>query len=155
YGTQAAAGVINVVTRGYTDSFNGQANARADTNDSWGLDAYVRGKAGPGNFVVYASKDRSDGFQMFDPVQPSATDRKRAYDVATIRPKSPIAFTDQLSLDARYAYTDPKLDYLRPVLTASGANSRKEYLGSAAVVYTPMSTLEFQVKAYWYKWDSH
>jgi outer membrane cobalamin receptor len=155
YGTQAAAGVINVVTRGYTDAFNGLITARSDTNDSWGADGYIRGKMGPGNFVLYASKDKSDGFQQYDVVQPSATDRDRGYDVSTIGAKYRINFTDQLSLDARYQYTDATLDYLQPRLTAFGENSREENLGSLALAYAPMESLEFQVKGYWYKWDSH
>jgi len=55
YGTQAAAGVINAVTRGYTDDFNGTVSVGADTNDSTHVDGYVRGAAGPGNYVLYAS----------------------------------------------------------------------------------------------------
>ena len=84
YGTQAAAGVINMVTRGYTDEFNGQVNIGADTNDGYHVDGYVRGQAGPGNYVVYASQDKSDGFEPFDTFQPSSTDRNRGYDVKSI-----------------------------------------------------------------------
>jgi vitamin B12 transporter len=42
YGTQSAAGVINFVTRGYTDDFNGLVNLSADTNDGRHIDGYVR-----------------------------------------------------------------------------------------------------------------
>ncbi len=46
YGTQAAAGVVNVVTRGFTDDFNGQVNANVDSRGGTNVDGYVRGSLG-------------------------------------------------------------------------------------------------------------
>src|SRR5690606_35823396 len=54
YGTQSAAGVINIVTRGYTDALNGMVTVAGDTNDSLHYDGYVRGRVGPGNYVLFA-----------------------------------------------------------------------------------------------------
>ena len=81
YGTQAAAGVINVVTRGYTDELDGQVRVGVDTNQGYHADAYVRGQGGPGNFVVYLSQDKAEGFDTYTNVQPSVTDLDRKYDL--------------------------------------------------------------------------
>lgn len=154
YGTQAAAGVINVVTRGYTDELDGQVSIGADTNDGTHFDAYVRGKFGPGNVVLYGSQDKADGFETFTAFQPSATDRTRGYDVDTIGAKYRLEFTDTLSLDARYQHTDAALDYPGARLTAFSENVRDEDIASAALDYSPSDQLQFLVKGYYHWWDS-
>lgn len=155
YGTQAAAGVINVVTRGYTDAFNGQINVGGDTNDSLHLDAYVRGKAGPGNYVLYASQDKSNGFDAYDVRQPSATDEDRSYDVNNIGAKYRFAFTDRLSVDARYTHTDARLDYPGARLIAYSKNERDEDIASIGVNYDMSEAVQLQLKGYWHDWDSN
>ncbi|MEZ5938983.1 MAG: TonB-dependent receptor [Hyphomonadaceae bacterium] len=155
YGTQAAAGVINVVTRGYTDDFNGQVTVGGDTNDSLHFDAYVRGKAGPGNYVLFGSQDKSDGFQAYDVVQPSATDRNRSYDVNSFGGKYRLTPTDQLSFDARYQHTDARLDYPGARRTAYAKNERDEDIASLGVNYDASETVQIQIKGYWHDWDSN
>ena len=155
YGTQAAAGVINMVTRGYTDEFNGQVNIGADTNDSYHVDGYVRGAAGPGNYVVYASQDKSDGFEPFDTFQPSSTDRNRGYDVKSIGAKYRFEATDRLSFDGRYQYTKANLDYSSPINTASAENQREVQIFSLAATYDLSDQVQILAKGYYHWWDSH
>lgn len=154
YGTNAAAGVINVVTRGYTDEFDGLVSVGGDTNNAYHADGFVRGKAGPGNYVVYASQDKGDGFQMFDNVQPSSTNRERSYNVRTIGAKYRLNFTDRLSLDARYQHNDADLEYLRYNRSAYGANRRDEEIASLGLDWRATDELEFLVKGYWHDWDT-
>lgn len=155
YGTQAAAGVINVVTRSYTDDFNGQVNVGGDTNDGLHLDAYVRGAAGPGNYVLYASQDKSNGFDAYDVRQPSATDTDRSYDVNNIGAKYRIELSDQLSVDARYTHTDARLDYPGARLVAFSKNERDEDVASIGVNFEASEQLQLQLKGYWHDWDSN
>lgn len=155
YGTQAAAGVINMVTRGYTDAFNGQVNLGADTNDGYHADAYVRGAAGPGNYVIYASQDKSDGFEPFDTFQPSSTDRNRGYDVKSIGAKYRFEATDRLSFDGRYQYTKAELDYSSPINTASAENQREVQIVSLAATYDVLDQVQVLAKGYYHWWDSH
>ncbi|WP_326490611.1 TonB-dependent receptor [Sphingobium sufflavum] len=93
YGTQAAAGVINVVTRGFTDNLNGQVNAAVDSFGGNAVDGYARGSIGDHHFVAYATHNQSLGFQPFSRQEPSATDRRRGYDLwsagLNIRSNSP------------------------------------------------------------------
>ncbi|MET0376438.1 MAG: TonB-dependent receptor plug domain-containing protein, partial [Rhizorhabdus sp.] len=81
YGTQAAAGVINVVTRGFTGDFNAQVNAAVDSFGGNAVDGYARGAIGDHRFVVYATHNQSAGFQPYSRQEPSSTDRKRGYDL--------------------------------------------------------------------------
>ena len=155
YGTQAAAGVINVVTRGYTDDFNGTVSVGADTNDSYHVDGYVRGAAGPGNYVLFASQDKSDGFEAFDVYQPSSTDRDRGFDVKNIGAKYRFEATDRLSFDGRYQYTNAELDYANPVNTASAKNQREVQIASLAADWRATDQVQVLAKGYYHWWDSH
>jgi vitamin B12 transporter len=155
YGTQAGAGVINVVTRGYTDDFNGLVTAGADTNDGYHLDGYVRGKGGPGNYVLYASHDKADGYEPYTQSTPSAFDKKRGYEVDEVGGKYRLALGDNLSFDARYSHVDARLDYPSVKQVAYSQNRRKEDLASLGVDYQANAWASFQVKGYYYKWDSH
>ena len=154
YGTQAAAGVINVVTRGYTDEFDGLVEVGADTNEGYHADGYVRGKAGPGNYVLYASHDEADGFETYTTVQPSVTDRNRSYEVTTFGGKYRLALTDALNIDARYQHNDAALDYPGARLTAFAENDRDEDIASIGVNYDPTDEFAVRVKGYWHDWDT-
>ncbi len=154
YGTNAAAGVINVVTRGYTDDLNGLATIGGDTNDSVRADGYVRGKAGPGNFVLYASHAESDGYRLFDNVQPSVTDQDRGYNVQSYGVKYRLALSDNLSIDARYQHNDAKIDFLRYNRTVFSENRRDEEIASLGIDFKATDNLQFLVKGYWHDWDT-
>lgn len=154
YGTQAAAGVINVVTRGYTDEFNGLVEVGANTNDGFNVDGFVRGAAGPGNYVLYASHDEADGFETYTNVQPSVTDRNRSYEVTTFGGKYRLELTEDLSLDLRYQHNDAALDYPGARLTKFAQNVRDEDIASFGLNYAPADNMELQVKGYWHDWDT-
>lgn len=155
YGTSAAAGVINVVTRGYTDQFDGLATIGGDTNNTYHLDAYIRGKLGPGNYVLYGSKDQSDGYDAYTHFEPSSTDHKREYNVASIGGKYRWDVTDQFSLDARYQHTEAHLDNLNPAFVPYSKNNRDEEIASVSANYAFSDNLKLLVKGYWHDWDTH
>ncbi|MDP3495319.1 MAG: TonB-dependent receptor [Hyphomonadaceae bacterium] len=154
YGTQAAAGVINMVTRGYTDDFNGLVTVGGDTNDSIHVDGYARGKAGPGNYVVYASQDKSNGHDLYDARQPSSSDTDRSYDIWSAGGKYRIELTENLAIDARYQHTDARLDNPNATLVAFSKNERDEDIASLGVDFQATEWAQLLVKGYWHDWDS-
>src|SRR5580692_2128074 len=85
YGTEAAAGAINIVTKAFSDTPDGAVSVGGDTNKSAHFDTYYRDTVGRSHFVVYLDVDTSSGFQPFrtQDYQPSGTDRDRAYHVYT------------------------------------------------------------------------
>jgi outer membrane cobalamin receptor len=154
YGTQSAAGVINIVTRGYTDDFNGLVNVGADTNDGRHIDGYVRGKAGPGNYVLFASHDKGDGFETYDAFAPSTTDRNRSYDLLNYGGKYRFELGDRIAIDARYQHTDAAVDNTAPRLIAYSVNERDEDIASIGVDIEAADWAQVFVKGYWHDWDS-
>ena len=154
YGTQSAAGVVNLVTRGYTDDFNGLVNVGADTNDGRHIDGYVRGRAGPGNYVLFASHDKGDGFETYDAFAPSTTDRNRSYDVLNYGGKYRFELGDRIAVDARYQHTDAAVDNTNPRLIAYSVNERDEDIASIGVDIKAADWAQVLVKGYWHDWDS-
>jgi outer membrane cobalamin receptor len=154
YGTQSAAGVVNMVTRGYTDDFNGMVTVGGDTNDSLHYVGYVRGKLGPGNYVVFASQDKTDGFETYDTFAPSSTDRDRSADLLNFGAKYRFELGDRIAIDARYQHTDARLDNTNPRLVAYSKNERDEDIASIGIDIEAADWAQVLVKGYWHDWDS-
>ena len=81
YGTQSVAGVVNVVTKSFSDSPQGRVGLAVDGNDGVHANVDYRASSGGHQFVLYASSDEADGIQPYgdEDIQPSATDRYRGY----------------------------------------------------------------------------
>jgi vitamin B12 transporter len=154
YGTQAAAGVINVVTRPYSDAFDGQATVGGHTHGGVRADLMVRDTVGPHRFVAWASKDEADGYRSFDVFQPSATARRRGYDVVSFGGKYGVDLAEGLGLNLYYQHTDAHLDYPGARLTKLSFNDRDEEIASASLDWTAREDVQVSVKGYLHDWDS-
>lgn len=152
YGTQAVAGVINVVTRSFSDAPSGSINVGSDSNGGLHASGYVRGALGDHNLVAWASKDRTDGYEIYDVYQPSTTSRKRAYDVGSFGLKYGYDFTDNLRLAVQGIHTEATLDY--PSVRGNSVNDRNEEIIRARLDYTPSDRAQLFVKSYYHDWDT-
>ncbi len=157
YGTQAVGGVVNIITKPFTDQTTGKLEAGGDTNQSWDVDGYVSGSIGGHKLVAYASHDQAVGFQPFPTAdfQPSATDRHRGYRLTTLGGKYAYDFSDQLRFSAGYQHTQGFVDSIRPTDAAMATNDRNEELASAKIDWLPSDMLQVYVKGYWHDWASH
>ncbi len=154
YGTQAAAGVVNVVTRGFTNDFNGQINASVDTWGANAVDGFVRGALGDQRFVAYASHNQSEGYKPFSRMEPSATDRKRGYDMWTAGLKYQYEIAPDLNLNAFWQHTEAKIDNLSPTLVNGSRNDRNEEIAGVRLDYTHSETVQFFLKGYFHDWKT-
>ncbi|ATQ42934.1 TonB-dependent receptor plug domain-containing protein [Caulobacter mirabilis] len=152
YGTQASAGVINVVTRPFSADLAGSLSAGADTNDGLHLNGAISDSFGGHKLVAWLSKDKSDGYEIFDAYQPNLTDKKRGYDVLSGGVKYGYDFTDDLSLMLTYIRTSAALDY--PSQNGVSVNDRDEQIGIVRLDYTPDSGPQFFIKSYYHQWDT-
>lgn len=150
YGTQSVAGVVNVVTKSFSDSPQGQVEVAADSNDGIHANVHHRASGGGHQFVVYASKDESDGFQPYRDadIQPSATDRNRGYDVAMVGLKYAYNFSERSRVTLHYQHTDADLDFARPFLNHNTVNSRDEDIVTLKYDLQATENIGFFVKAY-------
>ncbi|WP_404476388.1 TonB-dependent receptor plug domain-containing protein [Novosphingobium sp. BL-52-GroH] len=154
YGTQASAGIINVVTRGFTDDFNGQVNGSVDSRAGTSVDGYVRGGMGGHRFVAYASRNQSDGYMPYSAYQPSLTDRKLGYDLWSAGLKYQYDLAPDLALNAQYQHTEAKLDNLSATRIKESRNDRNEEIASVRVDYTADDGFQFFLKGYFHEWKT-
>jgi outer membrane cobalamin receptor len=156
YGTQAVAGAINIVTKPFRTDLGGQITAAVDTNQGRHLDANVASSLPVGQFVLFGSADKSEGYQPFrnQDYQPSATDRNQSYDVYTIGAKYQVDLTQQLRFTGSYQHTDADIDLLQPYKTARDVNMRKEDIATAKLDYQATDNLGLFVKTYWHNWHT-
>jgi vitamin B12 transporter len=157
FGTQAVAGVINIVTREFTDQPSGRFEIGGDTNDSFTASAYASGALAGHKLVAFASYDEARGFRPFpeDEFQPSATDRHRGYRLTSGGLKYAYDLTRDLRFSASYIRTEGWVDFARPTDAARAVNRRDEQIAMAKLDFTPTERLALFVKAYWHDWDSH
>ncbi len=157
FGTQAAAGAINIVTKAFSESPDGALTLGGDTNGGKHADGYFRDKFGKHQIVLFASEDQSPGLQPYPDAdfQPSSTDRRRSYDVMNLGGKYALSATDALTLTGAYQHTTAKLDFAAPARSAVNFNARDEDLASAKVDFEPSEAAKFYAKAYYHRWTSH
>lgn len=152
YGTQAVAGVVNVVTKAFTDDVQGNFSIGADANDG----KHLSGAVSTSRWVFYGSNGKADGY---DPVraqdyQPSALDRERGYDVTTLGGKYAYDFSDAVRFSAAYQRTKADLDYTLPFLNVYQVNSRDEDLLTAKLDVDVTGWASVFLKGYYHKWDT-
>ncbi len=156
YGTQSVAGVINVVTRGFSDTTDGNVGIGFDDNEGVHADAFVRGKLGDTHIVLYGSSDVNDGFEPYhrDRFQPGVTDFNRGYDVQTFGAKLATPITDKLTFSLGFQYTDADLDFWQPSLVVKDLNAREEKLLTGKLDYAVSDRVGVYLKAYYHDWDT-
>jgi outer membrane cobalamin receptor len=164
YGTQAVAGVVNIITKAFSETRDGQIQGGFDTNRGGHLNGFARASRNGHRFVFFGSTDNATGYRPFSDAEltPSTTDVRRGYDVLTLGAKYAYDFSRQLRLSALYQRSDVTLDNIRAGRTsrtqsgglAAAYNDRTAYLASTKLDFTPRPTTEFFFKAYYNVWDS-
>jgi len=154
YGTQAAAGVINIVTRSFSDEFGGAVDGSIDSFGGTEIGGYMRGSVGSHRLVAWASHNKSDGYRPYSAFQPSATDRERSYDLWSVGGKYQIELGSDLLLNAQYQHTESKLDNISATRTRESRNDRNEEIASVRLDYVGNDTVQLFLKGYYHDWDT-
>jgi len=156
YGTQSVGGVINVVTKAFTQETEGNISAGFDGNDGTHFNADVHGATGDHQFVLYASYDDADGFQPFDSsaYQPSGTDRERGYEVATVGIKYRTDLSERSQISVMYHRTENEVEWASPANRVRSFNEREEDLFTIKLDSRLNDQVKLLIKAYYHDWDS-
>ena len=165
YGTMAVGGVINVVTKAFTENASGRVQIGADTNEGTHLSAFTRNTRLGNRFVLFGSRDEAEGFAQFPDSEfsSSTTDRERGYEVVNVGGKYAYDFTDAARFSTMYQHSNVTLDNLRPArssATQAGGlalafNEREEHIFNAKFDYTARQNTQLFFKTYFHQWDSH
>lgn len=155
YGSQAIAGVINIVTKPFTTGPKGQFNISVDDNVSHAVSGYFSDSIGGLRFVLYGSQDESEGYQPFrdKDYQPSGTDRNRSYSVQSVGAKLAYDLSSDVRLSGTWQHTDAELDIARPDHIAQSFNDKDEDLISGKIDWRVNNRLDVFLKGYYHDWD--
>jgi len=156
YGTQAVGGIINIVTKGFTQQTDGRIEVGYDTNEGRHLNGYARGGTGDHYFTGFASYDEADGFQPFSDadMQPSALDRERGYKVLSAGVKYAFEPSSAFRLSASYQHVDARVDFAKGEDNFLNWNERNEEIVSVKIDWSPSETFDLYVKGYYHDWNS-
>ncbi len=152
YGTQAIAGVVNVVTRSFSDQPDGAITVGAGSHGMMRLNGYGRGSIGDHQLVFWASRDETDGYEIYDAYQPTATHRNRGYQVDSLGVKYGYDFAGDFSVTVTGIHTEARLDY--PNVSNVSVNDREENILSMRLDYMPEEGAQFFLKGYYHSWDT-
>lgn len=157
YGTQAIAGAVNIITKSFAEKTGGSFSVGGDTNHGRTVRGFVRSKLGNHSFVAYGSTDQSRGYQPFadEDYQPSATDRRRSYDVMNVGVKYGYDFTPAVRFSTAYQRTEGTLDNPLPEDAARRFNERREDIVSAKLDIDVTERVQLFLKGYYHEWDSY
>lgn len=142
WGSQAIAGVVNMVTRRPTEELQVNARGEYGFRDTVNLVANASGKAGPLSASVGAGWFRTDGISNFAEAR-GATERD-PYENVGANANFNLAITDAISLDARGWYSRGKLnlDGFAPPTFAFG-DVNEESVTREIVGYTGLNAALF------------
>ena len=156
YGTQSVAGVVNVVTKAFSEESIGSVRFGLDGNDGSHASVDYRVSGQGHGLVLYASADGADGFQPFldDHYQASGTDRNRGYEVRTAGLKYGRSFSPGSRFVLHAHRTDNEVDWAAPANRARSFNAREENLVTAKWDLAVSDGIELLVKGYLHQWDS-
>jgi len=157
YGTQSVAGVVNVVTKSFSNLPVGTVSLSLDGNGGTHANVGYQTTLNDHQFVLYASNDEASGFQPFknQDYQPSGTDRDRGYDVLTAGIKYGYSFNPDSLLRLHYHRTDNEVEFAAPSNRAHSFNERAEDLLTAKWDYAVNDNIELFIKGYRHQWNSH
>jgi vitamin B12 transporter len=156
YGTQSVAGVVNVVTRSFSNKPAGSLEAGFDSRAGYHVAGDYRAAFDDHQLVLYASADESDGHRPIplNEFQPSGTDRERGYEVLTLGAKYAYNFSATTRLSVLYQHTDNEVDNVRPYRAAVRYNARVEDLATAKLDFSVGENIDAYVKGYYHDWDT-
>ncbi|OLF54777.1 TonB-dependent receptor [Pseudomonas chlororaphis] len=161
FGTQAVAGVINIVTRSpQTREASGEVNLGLDsfmgqTGDARAEKIFSNGFGDLG-LLAYISHNVSDGYQPYrnKDMNPRVSDKKRGYEVTTFGAKAVQAFADESRLELFYQYSDANLDFARPLDNRKTTNDRVQQIATATFEQRLNERLSYFVKGHVNDWDT-
>ncbi len=152
YGTQAVAGVINVVTQPFEDETGGEFTVGMNTNSGYRAEGRLNFAAGDHRFIVWGAKDKASGYEVYDRYQPGVTDKRRSYDVLSAGIKYGWQINPDLNLNLHYIRTEADLDY--PSVAVQNINMREQQIAIGRLDYTPSDRVALYLKTYYHQWDT-
>ncbi len=157
YGSDAIAGVINIVTRNYRGESESSIGIGTDTLPSLNTDLFLSRAIGPVEVALFGAYAWSEGYQLWpdSDIHWTAADHvERGYRVANLGGKLRWVIDDDRYLTLLAQWNDSDLERLRPYGTIDSNNEREERIVTLDYQHRFDPRWMLQFKAYYHSWDS-
>ncbi|QFU22245.1 TonB-dependent receptor [Shewanella eurypsychrophilus] len=158
YGSDAIAGVINIITKQYQGHDQGEVSMSVDSLPSYDAGAFVSAEVDNFQYTLSASTSQSEGYQIWPNEEYSPTaalDKTRGYQMNNFSGKLNWQANDQHSLTL---FTQVNMGNLERPLAYNAIlseNDREQILSHLDWQYQANDQLLLQTKIHYQEWDSH
>ncbi|EOA8958758.1 TonB-dependent receptor plug domain-containing protein [Vibrio harveyi] len=158
FGSDAIAGIVNIVTRNYQGEDESTIGLGLDTLSSYNADGFISKKYKELEWSLFGSVTESDGYQLWqtnDIHWTASNNKKRGYQVFNIGTKLRYTFDNKEMLTLLAQYNTSDLERLRPYATIKSNNQREEKILTLDYQNQINDILGVQLKSYYHGWDSY
>ncbi|WP_299807951.1 TonB-dependent siderophore receptor [uncultured Shewanella sp.] len=157
FGSEAIAGVINIITKSYQGSDSGELSLAADTLPSYDLSGFVSSEIESVQLSLAASSSQSEGYALWPDEEYSPTaalDKERGYQMNNLNAKLRWALSDNQQLTVFAQYSDGLLERPLAYDAILSENQRKQTIAYADWQLQVTEQLLLQAKVNYQHWDS-
>lgn len=154
YGTQAVAGVVNIVLRKPKAERGGELRLGTGTLGDRRAAGHVTGPSPLGEWLVFGAYDESEGYEPFDrdAYQANAKRQDRGFKRQSIGAKYSASPMADSSLRVLALYNDAAVDNAKPVNNHHSLNDRDEVIASVKWDKRLSERFSYYAKGYWHSW---
>ncbi|GIU28974.1 TonB-dependent siderophore receptor [Shewanella sp. MBTL60-007] len=157
FGSEAIAGVINIITKSYQGSDAGELSLAADSLPSYDLSGFVSSEIDSVQLSLAASSSQSDGYALWPDEEYSPTavlDKERGYQMNNLNAKLRWSLSDEQQLTVFAQYSDGLLERPLAYDAILSENERKQTIAYADWQLEVSEQLLLQAKVNYQHWDS-
>jgi vitamin B12 transporter len=154
YGTQAVAGVVNIVLRDPANEPGGNVTGAVGSLGDRRLATRVSDGNEFGRWLVFGEHDHSDGYRPYpdDAYQASARRVDRGFSRRSVGGRYVLDAGKGKSLNALFIRNDVEADYPRAVENFKSVNDRDEHIASIKWDHQVTEQAGYYIKAYYHDW---
>lgn len=154
YGTQAVAGVVNIVLRQPTEEPSGNLTIGAGSLGDRRIASHASGQSGLGRWLVFGEHDSSDGYRPYrdEAYQANARRVDRGFNRQSVGGRYLIDAGQGKSLNTLVIRNDAKADFSRQANNFKSVNDRDEHIVSAKWDHQVTEQTGYFLKAYYHDW---
>ncbi|GIU09156.1 MULTISPECIES: TonB-dependent siderophore receptor [unclassified Shewanella] len=157
FGSEAIAGVINIITKSYQGSDSAELSLAADTLPSYDLSGFVSSEIESLQLSLAASSSQSEGYALWPDEEYSPTaalDKERGYQMNNLNAKLRWALSDNHQLTVFAQYSDGLLERPLAYDAILSENQRKQTIAYVDWQLQASDQLLLQAKVNYQHWDS-
>ena len=158
YGSDAIAGVINIITKQYQGHDQGEISLSADSLPSYDAGGFVNAEVGDFQYTISASTSQSEGYQLWADEEYSPTaalDKERGYQMNNFSGKLRWQPNENNSVSIFTQLNKGKLERPLAYNAILSENDREQQLSYLDWQYQASEQLLLQTKVHYQEWDSH